>query len=331
MSEPIIVCRAGVGDPLALGEATLLERDARAVLEGLLRKGRSVGAVSGRVYLGGRAAERREGLLREVDRLRDFEITVHEAPAALVCTEESAFLRAVEGGRPVPDFAPPFPGSTSEAPRFLCGRPVVVTDPATLLSERDDSSSMLYTLVGDVDTPGVVEAPIGITLRELVLESGGGIAGGGDLKAVSVGGPTGGWLPPALLDLPVTDEALRRVGAHLGAGTVAAVAHPGCAVHLARGALDVLARENCGRCVVCREGTMQMAEILAGIAGGTSRAGDLDLLNELARALKLLGTCDWGRTAADPVLTALAYFRDDFEAHVRLKACPAGVCAREAG
>lgn len=331
--EPIIICRAGIGDPVACGEAALLERHPRAVVEGLVHAARAAGAGSAHVYLGGRAAACRETLLREVGRLREdggidieIEIEVHDGPTALVCAEESAFLRALEGGRPVPDF-PPLAGT----PRLLFGRPVVVINLAESIRAPGAGAYVPYTLAGDVASPGVVEARPGVTLRELVFEYGGGVAGGADLKAVAVGGPTGGWLPPALLDLPATDEALRDAGAHLGAGTVEAIAEPACAVRLARVAMDAIARENCGKCVVCREGSMQMAEILSDVAAGRGRPGDLDLLHDLARALKLLGTCGWGRTAADPVLSALVHFRDDFDAHVRRKTCPAGVCAAEVG
>lgn len=345
--EPIVVCRAGIGDPLARGEAALLERDPRAVVEGLVRAARAAGAGSAHMYLAARAADCRETLLREVGRLHedgetDIEIEVLDGPAALVCAEESAFLRALEGCRPVPDFSPPAPDSpvaatvavptgraerAAEAPRLLFGKPVVFISLAESIGAPGAPALVPYTLAGDVLAPGAVEAPPGATLRELVFEYGGGPASAKDLKAVAVGGPTGGWLPPSLLDLPATDEALRAAGTHLGAGTIVAVAHPACAVHLARGALEALARENCGKCVVCREGTMQMAEILGDVAEGKGRPGDIDLLHDLARGLRLLGTCDWGRTAADPVLTALAHFCDDFEAHVRLKGCPAGVCS----
>jgi NADH:ubiquinone oxidoreductase subunit F (NADH-binding) len=210
--------------------------------------------------------------------------------------------------------------------------------PAVILEVRDLArqaglSGNLFTLVVAAGGPGrdpastaVVEAPEGATLQQIIFELGGGLPEGKELKAVRLGGPAGGFLPASLLDTVATEEALARAGVRLGSATLEAISADSCLVSLAGEALELLAEENCARCVVCREGTMQMAEILGDLTGGRSRPGDLEVLGELARALELLGKCDWGRCAAKPVLTALAHFRDEFESHARSRTCPAGVC-----
>jgi NADH:ubiquinone oxidoreductase subunit F (NADH-binding) len=358
---PVIVLRAGVGDPISVIDAYLLKEHTAEILDALVDLSLAKGADDARIYLGGRATEAKPEILGEAGRLEQagivlaqakaaagsadadaharrskphrprLRLTLYEATFPLVCAEVTAFVRAAEGGRPVPEFAPVTTGTGLETPLLLEGRPVIVTDPAALTADQGLLADAVFTLAGDVEREGVVVAPTATTLRELVFDHGGGVAGGRGLKAVVVGGPTGGLVPPSLLDLPATDDALRSFNVTLGSGTIEVVAEPACAVDRVRRAMHVISEENCGKCVVCREGSMQMAEILAAIGTGAGRPGDIGLLLELARALRVLGTCGWGRAAASPVLSALAHFPGDLEAHLHNKACPAGVCGERAG
>jgi NADH:ubiquinone oxidoreductase subunit F (NADH-binding) len=334
VEPPLVVLRAGFGDPLSLAEAHLLDTRTVEILAALVRLARSARTEDVRVYLGESARAAKDAIVQEVGRLSATDaavrIEVHEVALPWVCAEVTAFLRALQGDRPVPDFSMSTAGPAGEIALTLSGRPVVVADPVTLVAGEGLLADSVFTLAGDIASPRVVEAPAGTTLRELVYGYGGGVAEGRELKAVVVGGPVGGLLPSSLLDLPATDDALQPTHAGVGTGTVRVIAEPACAVALAKVAMDALAEQSCGKCVCCREGTMQMAEIIGDISAGAGRSADLDLLLELARALQNLGTCEWGRSAATPVLSALTHFRQDFDVHVRNKTCPAGVCKRRA-
>ena len=263
---PLVVLRAGFGDPVSLVDAHLLETRTAEVLAALVRFARAAGSEAARVYLGERARGSRNTILQEVGKLRTtdaaFYIEVHTIALPWVSSEVTAFLRALEGRRPVPDFSPPAGGHPAETVLYLEGHPVAVTDPVALLAGEGLLAGPVFTLTGEVASPGVTEAPPGTTVRELVCERGGGVAGGKALKAVALGGPVGGFLPPSLLDVPLTDDALRLALAHVGTGTIRVIAEPACVVAEARVAMDALAEQNCGKCVCCREGTMQMAEII---------------------------------------------------------------------
>lgn len=355
-----VVCDAGRHDPVALAVPTLVQGAPHAVLEGLAITAYAVGANRGHVYLSGDAAAMVAGLDAALAVMRaggflganvgasDFslEIAVYERPAASVCTEDTALIRSLEGGR-----ADPLPRSTAPWGPGLFGQPTVISSAETLArvaavlsrvprspggtaaavaaAPRPDAVS--YTLAGAVARPGVAEAPAGATLRELIYDAGGGVAAGTQFKAVQTGGVTGGWLPTGALDTPADEEQLRAVGSTLGSGSLVVADSRSCAVDLVRRSYAVIDDESCGLCVVCREGTMQMAEILADIATGRAAGEDIDVLLELARNLSLTGPCDWGKGAARPLLTALTHFRDEFEIHVHEKTCPAGVCSMDGG
>jgi len=349
-----MVCDAGRHDPAALAVTTLVERDPHAVLEGLAISAYAVGANHGYVYVSGDCAAmvaslaaalaemRGRGLLGESVGGSGFglEIELCERPAASVCTEDTALIRSLEGGR-----ADPLPRATAPWGPGLFGHPTVISSAETLVcvsavlgavSGSSDAAAsgpatLRYTLAGAVLRTGVVETPVGVTLRELIYDAGGGVDPGVAFKAVQTGGVTGGWLPATVLDLPADDEHLRAAGSSLGSGSLLVVGDGSCAVDLVRRSYAVIDDESCGLCVICREGTMQMAEILADIATGRGAEEDIDVLVELAHNLSLTGPCGWGKAAANPLLTALAHFRDEFEAHVRDKTCPAGVCSMDGG
>lgn len=352
--EKHVVCDAGRHDPVALAVPTLVERDAYAVLEGLVITAYAVGARRGHVYVSGDCAAMVASLAAALAHMKErgflgasilgsgfsLEIEVHELPAASVCSEDMALIRALEGGR-----ADPIPRATTPWGPGLFGQPTVISSAETLArvaavlgagpgspyAAPSGLTTLRYTLAGAVIRTGVVEMPVGVTLRELIYEAGGGVDSGVDFKAVQTGGVTGGWLPATALDLPADDEHLRAAGSSLGSGSLIIVGDYSCAVDLVRRCYAVIDDESCGLCVVCREGTMQMAEILTDIATGRGADEDIDVLLDLARNLSLTGPCDWGKTAANPLLTTLAHFRDEFEAHVHEKTCPAGVCSMDGG
>lgn len=364
-AEKHVVCDAGRHDPAALAIPALVQGDPDAVLEGLAITAYAVGAGRGHVYVSGDSAAMAAALAAAVELMTErgflganicgsdfsLEIEVYERPAASVCTEDMALIRALEGGR-----ADPIPRATTPWGPGLFGRPTVISSAETLArvtavlsagsrspegaaheGAADDEgaasrpATLCYTLAGDIVRPGVVEMPVGVTLRKLVYDAGGGVAAGAEFKAVQTGGVTGGWLPATALDLSADDEHLRAAGSALGSGSLVVADSRSCAVDLVRRSYAVIDDESCGLCVICREGTMQMAEMLTDITTGRGAGGDIDLLLELARNLALTGPCDWGKAAANPLLTALTHFRDEFEAHVNEKTCPAGVCPMDGG
>jgi len=379
-TEKYVVCDAGRHDPAALAVPTVVEGDAHAVLEGLAITAYAVGADRGHVYVSGDGAAMVASLVGALAEMHErellganilgsgfsLEIEVHELPAAAVCTEDMALIRALMGGR-----ADPIPRSTTPWGPGLFGQPTVISSAETLAqvprvlsaglrsregaavgaervacgdpnagaesaaggseSAAESLATVGYTLAGDVARPGVVQMPRGVTLRELIFDAGGGVDSGVEFKAVQTGGVTGGWLPATALDLPADDEHLRAAGSALGSGSLVVADSRSCAVDLARRSYAVIDDESCGLCVVCREGTMQMAEMLADIASGRAAGEDIDVLLELARSLSITGPCEWGKAAANPLLTALAHFRDEFQTHVQQKTCPAGVCAMDGG
>jgi NADH:ubiquinone oxidoreductase subunit F (NADH-binding) len=353
-AEKHVVCDAGRHDPVAFAVPTLVEIDANAVCEGLAITAYAVGASRGHVYVSGDCAAMVASLAAALAHMAErgflgadilgsdfsLEIEVHERPAASVCSEDMALIRALEGRR-----ADPIPRATTAWGPGLLGQPTVISSAETLArvatvlgagsSSPDAAASgpvtLRYTLAGAVIRTGVAEMPLGVTLRELIYEAGGGVDPGVEFKAVQTGGVTGGWLPATALGLPADDEHLRAAGSSLGSGSLIVVGGHSCAVDVVRRCYAVIADESCGLCVACREGTMQMAEILADMTTGRGADEDIDVLLDLASNLSLTGPCDWGKAAANPLLTALAHFRDEFDAHVHEKTCPAGVCSMDGG
>lgn len=340
-AEKRVVCDAGRHDPVAFAVPTLVRDAPHVVLEGLVITAYAVSAGRGHVYVSGDSAEMVASLVAALAQMRErgflganilgsgfsLEIEVHELPAASVCTEDVALVRALEGLR-----ADPIPRATASWGPGLFGLPTVISSAETLarvaavLGGGRRPTTVAYTLGGDVARTGVVEMPVGVTLRELIYDAGGGIAAGAEFKAVQTGGVTGGWLPASALDLPADDEHLRAAGSTLGSGSLVVADSRSCAVDLVRRSYAAIVGESCGLCVICREGTMQIAEILTDMATGRGAHEDIDVLLELAGNLSLTSPCDWGKTAANPLLTALAHSRDEFQTHAHEKTCPAGVC-----
>jgi NADH:ubiquinone oxidoreductase subunit F (NADH-binding)/(2Fe-2S) ferredoxin/Pyruvate/2-oxoacid:ferredoxin oxidoreductase delta subunit len=350
-SPKYLICNGDEGDPGAFMDRSVLEADPHAVLEGMVIGAKAIGAAKGFVYIRHEyplalkrmqiAIEQAQasGLLGK-DILGtgfDFDLEIVQGAGAFVSGEESALIASVEGRIAMPRQRPPYP-----AQRGLWGQPTVINNVETWatvpniirrgadwfqgLGTETSKGTKIFALVGKIANTGLVEVPMGITLREIVYGIGGGIPDNRDFKAVQIGGPSGGCLPAKMLDLPVDYESLTAAGAMMGSGGMIVMDDKTCMVDVAKYFLNFLQDESCGKCVSCREGTQRMYEIVKGITEGKGQESDLALLEELATITKDASMCGLGQTAGNPVLTTLRYFRHEYEAHILDKRCPAGVC-----
>jgi len=346
-----LICNGDEGDPGAFMDRSVLEADPHAVLEGMVIGAKAIGASKGFVYIRHEyplALKRMEiaigqardnGLLGE-DILGtgfDFDLEIVQGAGAFVSGEETALIASVEGRIAMPRQRPPYP-----AHKGLWGKPTVINNVETWatvpniirrgsdwfqgLGTDTSKGTKIFSLVGKIANTGLVEVPMGITLREIVYGVGGGIPDKRDFKAIQIGGPSGGCLPAKLLDLPVDYESLTAAGAMMGSGGMIVMDDKTCMVDVAKYFLNFLQDESCGKCVSCREGTQRMYEIVKGITEGKGKESDLDLLEEVANVCKDASMCALGQTAGNPILTTLRYFRHEYEAHILDKRCPAGVC-----
>ncbi len=337
-----IVCNGDEGDPGAFMDRMLLESFPYRILEGMLIAARAVGAKKAFLYI---RAEYPLALARvrhaikncEAEGLLDgVEFEIKEGAGAFVCGEETALLESMEGRRGMPRMRPPFP-----AQKGLWGAPTLVNNVETFamipwifrqgaaafssLGTARSKGTKVFALAGKVARGGLIEVPMGITLRQIVEEIGGGVAGGRALKAVQVGGPSGGCIPAAMCDTPIDFEALQSVGAMMGSGGLVVLDERDCMVDIARYFLQFTQEQSCGKCTFCRVGTKRMLEILERICGGTGVQEDLEELETLAKTIKSSSLCGLGKTAPNPVLSTLKYFRDEYEAHLSGR-CPGGKC-----
>jgi NADH-quinone oxidoreductase subunit F len=347
-----VICNGDEGDPGAFMDRLVLESDPHRVLEGLAIAAFAVGAEEGIFYI---RAEYPQAVLRVREALRQAEeagwlgndvrgtgkriqLSVREGAGAFVCGEETALIASLEGRRGMPRLRPPYP-----AERGFRDRPTVVNNVETLanlpwilrrgasvfasLGSDGSKGSKVFALAGKVLKSGLVEVPMGISIRDIVEELGGGVALGRRFKAVLLGGPSGGCLPAELAETAVDFEALAETGAIMGSGGLVVLDDRDCMVDIARYFLRFTGEESCGKCTFCRVGTRRMLEILDRLCEGEGRPGDLEMLEELGDRVCRTSLCGLGQTAPNPVLTALRYFRPEFEAHVRERRCPAGKCA----
>ena len=354
-----VVCNADEGDPGAYMDRSIIESDPHSVLEGMALAAYAIGSGRGCVYIRQEypvALERLEkaiadargyGLLGEgiFEQDFDFDVTIHKGAGAFVCGEETGLLASLEGrvGEPRPKYV--FP-----VERGLYGRPTVINNVETLANlpsiirrgsewfasigtgDVTDSpwggskGTKVFSLVGKVHNTGLVEVPMGIPLREIIFDIGGGIPNGKEFKAVQTGGPSGGVIPESMLDLPVDFDQLVKVGSMMGSGGMIVMDEDDCMVDIARYFIDFLTGESCGKCVPCREGLIQMHAMLNEVCEGRAGEGTVQLLEELATTVKECSLCALGGTSSNPVLSTIRYFRDEYDAHVRQKRCPAGVC-----
>jgi len=349
--QKYIICNADEGDPGAFMNRALLEGDPHSVLEGMLIGGYAIGASEGYIYcraeyplalkrlrIAMKQMEER-GLLGDniLDSGFNFHLKIKEGAGAFVCGEETALMASIEGKRGMPRTRPPFPAVAG-----LWGKPTNINnveswaDAAAIMQRgagwfasfgtETSKGTKTFSLVGKVERTGLIEVPLGITLSDIVYNIGGGILKGKAFKAVQTGGPSGGCLGADFLQTPVDYETLTKAGSIMGSGGMIVLDEETCVVDLARYFLNFVQAESCGKCVLCREGTMQMLEILTDITEGKGKPGDIDLLLELAESVKLGSLCALGGTAPNPVLTTIKYFRQECEAHINDKRCPAKVC-----
>ena len=349
--EKYIICNADEGDPGAFMDRSIIESDPHAVLEGMTIGAKAIGAKHGFIYIRSEYPLALQRLCVAIEQSRDFgllgedilgtgfdfDVSIHRGAGAFVCGEETALLASLEGRAPEPRLRPPFPvesGLWSKPTNInnvetWANVPQIILRGAQWYSELGTETSKgtkVFSVVGKVKNTGLVEVPMGITLREIVYDIGGGIQNDKKFKAVQTGGPSGGCIPESLIDLPIDYEKLTEVGSMMGSGGLIVMDENTCMVDVAKYFIDFLRDESCGKCTSCREGTQAMYETLASICEGHGKPGDVNLLEELAEAVKAGSLCGLGTTAPNPVLSTLQYFRDEYKAHIEDKKCPAGVC-----
>ncbi|MGD0795251.1 MAG: NADH-quinone oxidoreductase subunit NuoF [Dehalococcoidales bacterium] len=350
-TQKYIICNADEGDPGAFMNRAVLEGDPHTVLEGMVIGAYAIGASEGYIYVRAEyplAIQRLKVALAQMDKSGflgenildsgfNFHIKIKEGAGAFVCGEETAMMASIEGNRGMPRPRPPFPATSG-----LWGKPTTINNvetwahAAVIMQKGADwfanygneksKGTKTFSLVGKVQRTGLIEVPLGITLREIVYGIGGGIVGGKKFKAVQTGGPSGGCLPTGFLDSPVDYESLAAAGSMMESGGMVVMDEDNCMVDVARYFLTFIQLESCGKCIPCRWGTKQMLDILNDIVSGKGRPGDIDLLLELADGVKNGSLCALGGTAPNPILTTIRYFRDEYEAHINEKRCPAGAC-----
>ena len=347
-----VVCNGDEGDPGAFMDRSIMEGDPHKLLEGMAIAAFAIGADEGYIYVRAEyplAIKRLRKAIADAEERNflgknimgsDFSFTLHikEGAGAFVCGEETTLMASIEGERGMPRPKPPFPAN-----KGLFGRPTLINNvetlanvPVIMLKGADWFASMgtetskgtkTFALTGEVNNTGLIEVPMGTTLREIVFDIGGGIRNGKKFKAVQIGGPSGGCLTEEHLDIPMDYDNLIKAGAMVGSGGLVVMAEDTCIVEVARFFMNFTQHESCGKCVPCREGTKNMLKILEKIVAGKGEMKDLDLLEELAKTVKEGSLCGLGKTAPNPVLSTLKYFRDEYIAHIKDKKCPAGVCA----
>ena len=346
-----IVCNGDEGDPGAFMDRSVMEGDPHKLLEGMAIAAFAIGADEGYIYVRAEyplAIKRLRKAIKDAEERNflgknimgsNFSLDIHikEGAGAFVCGEETALIASIEGERGMPRPKPPFPAN-----KGLFGRPTLINNvetlanvPVIILKGADWFSQMgtatskgtkTFALTGDVNNTGLIEVPMGTTLREIIFDIGGGMRDGKKFKAVQIGGPSGGCLTEEHLDIPMDYDNLIKAGAMVGSGGLVVMSDKTCIVEVARFFMNFTQHESCGKCVPCREGTKNLLKILEKIVAGKGEMKDLDELEELAKVVKDGSLCGLGKTAPNPVLSTLKYFKDEYIAHIKDKKCPAGVC-----
>ncbi len=349
--DKYVICNADEGDPGAFMDRSVLESDPHRVIEGMILAGYAVGASQGYVYVRAEyplaiehlkkaiSQARRMGLLgRSVaETTFGFNIDIRLGAGAFVCGEETALIASIEGKRGQPRPRPPYPAEYG-----LWGKPTLINNVESFanippivrngggwyaaLGTEKSKGTKVFALAGAITNTGIIEVPMGTSLREIVYEIGGGVPGGGRCKAVQTGGPSGGCIPDAYLDNPVDYDSLRSLGSIMGSGGMIVMDDSSCMVDVAKYFMEFCMTESCGKCVPCRVGTVQMYRLLDKISTGRATLDDLALLENLCDMVQNTSLCGLGQTAPNPVVSTLRYFRDEYLAHIEEKRCPAGVC-----
>ena len=347
-----VVCNADEGDPGAYMDRSIVEGNPHRVLEGMIIGAYAIGAARGFVYIRAEYPLAIKHLEIALEQMREysllgenilgsgfsFDIEIRMGAGAFVCGEETSLMASIEGRIGEPRPRPPFPAQSG-----LWGQPTNINNVkswanVSLIIEKGadwyasigtegSKGTKIFSMVGKINNTGLVEVPMGISLRELIYEIGGGVPGGKAFKAAQIGGPSGGCIPAEHLDVPIDYESLTGLGAIMGSGGLVITDEDTCMVDLARYFMSFTQEESCGKCVPCRVGTKAMLSTLERICAGQGKPGDIEYLEELAQEVKASSLCGLGQTAPNPVLTTIRYFRDEYEAHIREHRCPAGVCA----
>ncbi len=346
-----IICNADEGDPGAFMDCAIIEGNPHALIEGMTIGAYAIGASIGYVYIRAEypvALQRLKKAIRQARRAGflgrdifgsgfDFDIRIKEGAGAFVCGEETALIASIEGNRGMPRSKPPFP-----AFKGLWGKPTVINNVetfanVTMIMEKGakwyaatgtekSKGTKIFSLTGKVRNTGLIEVPMGISLREIVYEIGGGCPHGHSLKAVQTGGPSGGCIPASMIDMPVDYESLKKAGSMMGSGGMIVMDSRTCMVDMAKFFLEFTQNESCGKCLPCRVGNKRLYERLKRITDGKGKKGDIEFLKALGEDIKVSSLCGLGQTAPNPVLSTIKYFRDEYEAHINEGKCPAGVC-----
>lgn len=346
-----VVCNADEGDPGAFMDRSVLEGDPHSIIEAMALAGYAIGANEGYIYVRAEYPIAIERLNIAIDQARDrgllgknilgsdfdFDLFIRLGSGAFVCGEETALLESVEGRRGEPRPRPPFPANEG-----LWGKPTIINNvetyaniPEIILKGADwfgsigsekSKGTKVFAVGGKINHTGLVEIPMGTTLKEVVYDICGGIPNNKKFKAVQTGGPSGGCLPASLLDMPIEFDTLIQAGSMMGSGGMIVMDEDNCMVDIAKFFLTFTQDESCGKCPPCRIGTKRMLEILERITNGEGEEGDIELLENLAKSIKASALCGLGQTAPNPVISTLRYFRDEYEAHIKDKKCPAGSC-----
>ena len=351
--QKYVICNADEGDPGAFMDRSVLEGDPHSVLEAMAIAGYAIGANMGYIYVRAEypiAVERLNiaiGQAREYGLLGkglfgtdfDFDIEIRLGAGAFVCGEETALMESIEGRRGEPRPKPPFPANQG-----LFGKPTIINNVETFanipvifnkgpewfasMGTEKSKGTKVFALGGKIVNTGLVEIPMGTTLREIIYDIGGGIPSGHEFKAAQTGGPSGGCIPASKLDIEIDYDNLLAIGSMMGSGGLIVMDDTNCMVDVARFFLDFTVDESCGKCAPCRIGTRRMLEILERIVEGKGEEGDIEKLEELGNSIKDGALCGLGKTAPNPVLSTIRYFRDEYEAHIKEKRCPAGHCKK---
>ena len=357
--EPVVVCNADEGDPGAFMDRSIIESDPHAVIEGMIIGARAMGATQGFVYIRHEYPIARERLAKALEQAReygllgrgilgtrfDFDISVVQGAGAFVCGESTALMASLEGkvGEPRAKYIHTVEYGYKNLPTNLnnvetwANVPLIINRGAgwfTSMGTGDvsenpwngSSGTKVFSLVGKVNNTGLIEVPMGISLREIIFDIGGGIPRGRAFKAVQTGGPSGGCLPASHLDMPVDFDSLTAAGSMMGSGGMIVMDDQTCMVDVARYFIAFLTEESCGKCVPCREGLRCSLDVLTRITEGKGEAGDVELLEEMGGVMQDACLCALGSSAPNPVISTLRYFRDEYDAHVKEHRCPAGVC-----
>lgn len=349
--QKYVICNADEGDPGAFMDRSVLEGDPHAVLEAMAIAGYAIGADTGFIYVRAEYPIAVKRLAKAIAQAREygllgkdifgtgfnFDIDIRLGAGAFVCGEEMALMSSIEGRRGEPTPKPPFP-----AQKGLFGKPTIINNVETFanvaqillngpewfssIGTEKSKGTKVFALGGKINNTGLVEVPMGMTLREIVYDIGGGIPEGKKFKAAQTGGPSGGCIPVSHLDTPIDYDSLAAIGSMMGSGGLIVMDEDNCMVDVARYFLDFTVDESCGKCPPCRIGTKRMLEILERIVSGNGKEGDIEKLELLGKNIKNASLCGLGKTAPNPVLSTLKYFRDEYEAHIKEKRCPAGHC-----